>query len=153
MSTAQTITLAPFAPTARNFRDRTVTVSATATSLLPVVFSIASGPGTINAATGVMGFAGIGATVVNINQAGNGTYAAAAQAQVTVVVPAVKPNEIQARAYSLASVEEGMRLGHLIGALGGSSAIPQFLLDRMEHANADMRTVAGQTLAVAQLVA
>jgi sugar lactone lactonase YvrE len=61
-----------------------ITLSATATSGLPVTLSVTSGPGTLNG--NVLTVTGTGTIVVAANQAGNGSYLAAPQVTQTIVV-------------------------------------------------------------------
>jgi RHS repeat-associated protein len=61
-----------------------ITLSATASSGLPVTFSIVSGPGTVSGST--LTITGVGTVVVAANQAGNTQYAAALQVTQSVVV-------------------------------------------------------------------
>ncbi len=59
----------------RTFGDGPVSLSATASSGLPVSFSVVSGPGTVNGNS--LSFSGAGTVVVAANQAGNATFSAA----------------------------------------------------------------------------
>ncbi len=61
-----------------------ITLSATATSGLPVSFSVLSGPGTISGNTLTVG--GVGTIVVAANQAGNAAYLPATQVTQTLIV-------------------------------------------------------------------
>ncbi|MGC2163408.1 MAG: chitobiase/beta-hexosaminidase C-terminal domain-containing protein, partial [Silvibacterium sp.] len=61
-----------------------ITLSATATSGLPVTFSLVSGPGSVSGNT--LTITGVGTIVVAANQAGNADYAAAPQVTQSVVV-------------------------------------------------------------------
>ena len=61
-----------------------IALSATATSGLPVTFSVLSGPGTISGST--LTITGAGTVVVAANQGGNGYYLPAAQVTQSVVV-------------------------------------------------------------------
>jgi len=61
-----------------------ITLSATASSGLPVTFSVVSGPGTVSGST--LTITGAGTVVVAANQAGNSYYSAAAQVTQSVVV-------------------------------------------------------------------
>jgi hypothetical protein len=73
-----------FAPLASPLPVGTVTLAATATSGLPVSFSVVSGPATVSGA--VLTLTGTGTVVVAANQAGNGQYAAAPTVTQTVLV-------------------------------------------------------------------
>jgi hypothetical protein len=66
-----------------------ITLSATASSGLTVKFSVLSGPGTVSGST--LAITGAGTVVVAANQAGNGSYTAAAQVTQTVVVNQATP--------------------------------------------------------------
>ncbi|HTV15666.1 MAG TPA: hypothetical protein VME68_13185 [Acidobacteriaceae bacterium] len=82
--TTQTISFTPI-PTPVTFGVSPITLSATGGgSGNPVVFSVLSGPGSISVNT--LTVTGAGTIVVAANQAGNSTYAAAAQVTQTVVV-------------------------------------------------------------------
>jgi RHS repeat-associated protein len=61
-----------------------IALTATASSGLPVTFSVVSGPGTVSGST--LTITGVGTVVVAANQAGNTYYAAAAQVTQSVVV-------------------------------------------------------------------
>jgi sugar lactone lactonase YvrE len=52
----------------------------------PILFTVASGPGTIPAGSNVLTVTGAGSIVINANQAANTNYSAAAQVQMTLVV-------------------------------------------------------------------
>jgi len=66
-----------------------ITLSATATSGLPVVFSVQSGPAAVNG--NVLTITGVGTVVVAANQAGNSTYGVAPQVTQTIVVNQAAP--------------------------------------------------------------
>jgi hypothetical protein len=61
-----------------------ITLSATASSGLPVSFSVLSGPATVSGAT--LSFTGVGTVVVAADQPGNSTYAAAPEVTHSIVV-------------------------------------------------------------------
>jgi RHS repeat-associated protein len=61
-----------------------ITLSATASSGLPVTFNVVSGPGTVSGST--LTITGVGTVVVAANQAGNTYYSAAPQVTQSVVV-------------------------------------------------------------------
>lgn len=69
---------------------RSYTLGATASSGLPVTFTIdaASTPGACTIAGDVVSFTGVGNCIINANQAGGGNYTPAAQVQLTVAVQA-----------------------------------------------------------------
>ena len=80
---AQTITfVAPTSPV--TYGVAPIALSATATSGLPVTFSVVSGPGTVNAST--LTVTGPGTIVVAAHQTGNSSYAPAQQVTQSVVV-------------------------------------------------------------------
>jgi hypothetical protein len=81
-----TQTIAFTAPTSATYGASPLTLSATATSGLPVTFSVLSGPGTVSGST--LTITGGGTIVVAANQAGNADYAAATQVTQSIVVSA-----------------------------------------------------------------
>ena len=72
------------APTSVTYSGQTITLSASASSGLPVAISLSSGPATLvgNALT----ITGVGKVVVSANQPGNTNYSAASQVQKTILV-------------------------------------------------------------------
>ncbi|MGC9293360.1 MAG: Ig-like domain repeat protein [Acidobacteriaceae bacterium] len=84
----QTITFpAPASPVTYGLSP--IALSATATSGLPVTFSVVSGPGTVSGST--LTITGAGTVVVAANQAGNAEYSAAPQVTQSVVVSKATP--------------------------------------------------------------
>jgi len=81
---AQTITFTQPTTPVTYASGLTITLSATASSGLPVTFSVVSGPATISGNT--LTITGTGSVVVAANQAGNTDYAAAPQVKRTIVV-------------------------------------------------------------------
>jgi hypothetical protein len=83
------------APAAGTVGDNPVTLSATASSGLPVVLSVdsASGAGVCTVSGSTVTYAGAGSCVIDANQAGNATWAAAPQVQQTITVTG-KPQSI-----------------------------------------------------------
>jgi hypothetical protein len=79
----QTITFVPLTSPVVNGASP-ITLSATASSGLSVVFSVISGPGTV--AGNVLTITGVGTVVIAANQAGNGSYNSALQVVNSVVV-------------------------------------------------------------------
>lgn len=78
-------TISGFTPSeSATFGDAPVTLSATASSGLAVVFSVVSGPATVAGAT--LTFTGAGSVVVRASQAGDSNYAAATPVNVTITV-------------------------------------------------------------------
>jgi len=84
--TAQTINFT--APSAATYGS-TITLSATATSALSPVFTVLSGPATLNGSQ--LTFTGVGSVVVQASQSGNSTFAAATPVTQTIVVTAATP--------------------------------------------------------------
>jgi len=80
---AQTITFTPPA-SADHLTDSPMTLSATASSSLAVVFTVQSGPATVSG--NQLTLTGSGTVVVNANQAGNANYNAATQVQRSITV-------------------------------------------------------------------
>ena len=77
---SQTISFTSTAPAAATVGGASYTVAATATSGLPVSFSIAAGSSSVCAIAGsTVTFQSVGTCVVNANQAGNANYTAAPQ--------------------------------------------------------------------------
>jgi hypothetical protein len=85
-STPQTITFPALASVVYG-QNKTIALNATASSGLPVQFTVISGPGSISGTT--LTVAGGGSIVIAANQSGNNTYAGApAKTQTLVVMPA-----------------------------------------------------------------
>jgi hypothetical protein len=83
----QTITFTSTAPVGAMVGGPTYTVTATATSGLPVTFTIdASATSVCSIAGSTVSFTGAGTCVINANQAGNGTYNPAPQVQQSFAV-------------------------------------------------------------------
>jgi sugar lactone lactonase YvrE len=80
---SQTITFTPPASPV-TYGVSPIALSATATSGLPVTFSLVSGPATLNGST--LTITGAGAVVVAANQTGNTNYTAASQVMASIVV-------------------------------------------------------------------
>jgi hypothetical protein len=84
---SQTISFTSTAPAAAVFGGPTYTVTATATSGLPVTFAIdASASSVCSIAGSAVSFIGVGTCVVNANQAGDANYLAATQVQQSFTV-------------------------------------------------------------------
>ena len=84
---AQTISVTSAAPAAATVGGATYTVTATATSGLPVAFTIdAAAAGVCSIAGATVSFIGIGTCVVTANQAGNAGYDPAPQVQQSFTV-------------------------------------------------------------------
>ncbi len=85
--TNQTISFTSTAPAAATFGGPTYTVTATATSGLPVAFTIdAAASGVCSIAGSTVSFIGVGTCVINANQAGDATFNPAPQVQQSFVV-------------------------------------------------------------------
>ena len=83
----QTISFTSTAPTGATVGGPTYTPAATATSGLPVTFTIdAAASSVCSISAGVVSFQAVGTCVVNANQAGNADYLAAPQAQQSFAV-------------------------------------------------------------------
>jgi hypothetical protein len=81
-----------------------ITLSATATSGLPVTFSIVSGPGELSGTNNSqLTLTGVGTVVVAANQAGNATYAPAAQVTESVSVAGMQDFTVTANPTSLST--------------------------------------------------
>jgi parallel beta-helix repeat protein len=88
---SQTISFTSTAPSNATVGVGSYTPTATATSGLPVTFTIDGAPSTVcTISSGVVTFTGIGTCTINANQAGNGSYYAAPQVQQSF---AVKSNQ------------------------------------------------------------
>ena len=84
---SQTISFTSTAPTSATVGGTGYTPIATATSALPVTFTIdAASTGVCSIAGGVVSFVGAGTCTVNANQAGNGAFSAAPQVQQSFAV-------------------------------------------------------------------
>ena len=124
-ATPQTITFpAPISPVAYGVGP--ITLSATASSGLPVTFSVLSGPGTLSG--NVLTITGQGTIVVAADQAGNATYAAATEVTQSIVAnlatPTSKPTLVLSQLSWLGQLPSG---GFLAGGSpsGGSFAVNQ----------------------------
>jgi hypothetical protein len=123
-TTAQTITFG--ALDAVTYGVAPATLTATATSGLPVTFSKVSGPATV--VNGLLTITGAGTVVVRASQAGNATYAAAPSVDQTLVVNkaplTVKANDVS-KVYGAALPTFGVTYDRLLGSdtsvsLGGT---------------------------------
>jgi hypothetical protein len=84
-NTPQTITFAPLPPVTYG-QTKTLNLTATASSGLPVNFQVLSGPGTIASGSSTLTITGGGTIVINATQQGGGTYQAAQAVQRSLVV-------------------------------------------------------------------
>jgi eukaryotic-like serine/threonine-protein kinase len=82
-------------PPSYGYVGSSATLSATASSGLPVTFSVdhGSGPGVCTLSGSTVTYTAAGSCIIDANQAGNGTYAAAPQARQTITVTG-KPQSI-----------------------------------------------------------
>ncbi len=88
IQTSQTISFtAPPSPVVYGVSP--ITLSATASSGLPVVFGVLSGPATVSG--NILTILGAGSVAVAANQSGNGSYAAAPEVMQTIVVNKAAP--------------------------------------------------------------
>jgi hypothetical protein len=101
--TAQSITVTSTAPTGATVGGATYTPTATASSGLPVAITLDSSSAGCSLSGGVVSFTGTGTCVIDFNQAGNATYAAAAEKQQKVAVAASASVEIDDAPSSLVS--------------------------------------------------
>ena len=83
---SQTITITSTAPTSETVGGPTYTPTATASSGLTVAITLDSSSTGCTLASGVVSFTAAGTCVIDFNQAGNGTYAAAPQKQQSIPV-------------------------------------------------------------------
>ena len=86
-SQSQTITFPPIAT--QQYPGPTVALSATASSELPVTYTVTSGPGTVSGST--LTLTGVGLVTVTASQAGNASYQAAPSQSQTVTVTSASP--------------------------------------------------------------
>jgi alpha-tubulin suppressor-like RCC1 family protein len=96
----QTISFTSSAPTGATVGAATYIPTASATSGLPVALTIDGTASAVCAITysGVVSLTGVGSCVIDANQAGNGTYSAAAQVQQSFTVSVAVVNPISATA-------------------------------------------------------
>lgn len=125
-ATSQTISFpAPASPVAYGVGP--ITLSATASSGLPVTFSVLSGPATLSG--NVLTITGQGTIVVAANQAGNSTYAAATQVTQSIVVnlatPASKPALVLSQLSWIGLIPSGGAFNDGQNPTGGSFAVNQ----------------------------
>ncbi len=137
---AQTITFTE--PPREGTVGDTATVSATASSGLPVVLSVdpGSGAGVCTVSGSTVTFNAVGTCVIDANQAGNATYAAAPQAQLTITVTG-KPQTIT---FSQAP-EYGNLKGTVTLSVAASSGLP-VVLSVDPGSGAGVCTVSGSTV-------
>ena len=120
-SGSQTIGFAPLASPV-TYGVAPIALSATATSGLPVSFSVLSGPGTVSGST--LTVTGAGTVVVAANQAGNAEYSAAPQVTQTVVVNKATPTISWAppAAITYGTALSGTQLNATSGGVAGTFA-------------------------------
>jgi hypothetical protein len=73
--------------TNKAYGDAAFTLNATSSSGLPVIYSVVSGPATING--NAVGITGAGTVTIAANQAGDANYLAAGQAAQSISFPAI----------------------------------------------------------------
>jgi hypothetical protein len=111
----QSISFSP--PASRTLADPALTLSATASSGLPVSFSLVSGPATLNGAT--LTPTGTGTVVVRADQGGDASYAAAASVSASITITGMNTFAITpAPGRTVASARTRSRLSTAAGALG-----------------------------------
>jgi M6 family metalloprotease-like protein len=81
---SQTITFTP--PSSATYGDAPIVLAASASSALPVSYSLVSGPATLNGST--LTITGAGTITVKASQAGNGSFATASDVQRSIAVAA-----------------------------------------------------------------
>ncbi len=125
----QTIKFTP--PTSPvSFGVKPITLSASASSALPVTFRVISGPGTITVNKGLVNLTvtGAGSIVIEADQAGNSTYAAATAVERTIVVnPAnqtITFNQPAAVTYGVGTVKLSATASSAAQSASPSSAAP-----------------------------
>ncbi len=91
-------------------------LSASATSSLPVTFTVISGPGTISGTT--LTVTGAGTIVVAANQAGNTSYAPAAEVQRSITVNQATPTITTAPTASAITYGQTLASSTLSGGVG-----------------------------------
>lgn len=89
---SQSISVAPL-PSPVVFGTLPITLDATATSQLPVTFSVSSGPATITK-NNILTFTGTGTVVVAADQGGNATYAPAPEVTQSILVTNPGPGKL-----------------------------------------------------------
>ncbi len=111
--TPQTITFGPVAD--RTFGDAPLTLAATASSGLPVSYTVVSGPALVSGSE--VSVTGVGVVTVRASQAGNSTYAAASPVSQTFTVnppPNTAPTDL---VLSASTVLENRPVGTTVGTL------------------------------------
>ncbi|MHB2009210.1 MAG: beta strand repeat-containing protein, partial [Acidobacteriaceae bacterium] len=118
---SQTISFAPLASPV-TYGVAPIALSATATSGLPVTFSVLSGPGTVSGST--LTITGAGTVVVAANQTGNAEYSAAPQVTQSVVVNKATPTISWAppAAITYGTALSGTQLNATSGGVAGTFA-------------------------------
>ena len=121
----QTITFSTTAPQDATYGG-SYTPSATATSGLPVSFSVdassSAGACSLDPSSGVVSFTGTGTCTVDANQAGNSTYAAAPQVQQSFTIGAASPQVmLSVTPSSGATVASDVQLSATVLGLAGDA--------------------------------
>jgi sugar lactone lactonase YvrE len=120
---SQTITF-PAPPSPVTYGVAPITLSATASSNLPVTFSVLSGPGSLNGST--LTVTGVGTIIVTANQAGNTNYGAAPQVTRSVVVVVGRLTVAAANATRVYGVANPTFTGTITGAVNGDTFTATF---------------------------
>jgi len=139
-ATSQTITFPQPATPAAN-GSAPVSLAASASSGLAITYSVVSGPATVSGST--LTYTGSGTVVVEADQYGNATYAAAAPVQRTITVVDVVSYTAPATAVNATSATQTATINFTAaGTLGSIDALTQ------GTANLDFKQVAGGSCAV-----
>ena len=109
-----------------------MTLSATASSGLPVTFNVLSGPATVNGST--LTIAGVGTVVIATEQAGNATYASAEAIQTVVVSQAMAA--INVTPYNVTYDGNLHTAAGVAAGVGGVNLISDLTLSGTTHTSA-----------------
>jgi hypothetical protein len=144
---SQTISFTSSAPPGGTVGDPDYTVSATATSGLPVAFSAAPGSAGICTVSGsTVSFTGAGTCTIRANQAGNATYNAAPQVQQSFVISA--PSASTQSINFTSTAPAGAAVGgptYTVTAATSSGLAATFTIDA---GSAGVCTIAGSTVSL-----
>jgi hypothetical protein len=134
-----------------------VTLTATASSGLPVTFSLISGPATLSGST--LTITGVGSIVVEADQAGNANYLAAAPVQITIsvvtaditVVPAAsRPATVSAAGQSATIPVTVTAASGVAGTVSFACTVPSAMLE--SSCSASSVTVTGSAPVAAAVI-
>ena len=145
-----TFTAFPFAPT---YAGTSTVLAATATSGLPVTFSVVSGPAQVSGANGsILTLIGVGTVTVQADQAGGNGYSAAPSVQAPAVnvqlltEPVTTPS---AQVTTIVTLTATGTIGN-VSALTQGAVNTDFIFDARGHVRAPMCTV-GATYTAGQI--